>query len=85
MDRYYYIQQWHDMGYAAPLGGWDLYDIHHIKPREFEGDNSFYNLIPVPRVCHNQRITPWRRNLNSIGSSTQGRPGKNVRILGRIS
>jgi hypothetical protein len=62
MDRYYYIQQWHDMGYAPPPGGWDLYDIHHIKPREFGGDNSFDNLIPVPRVYHNQRITPWWRN-----------------------
>jgi hypothetical protein len=64
MDRYYFIQQWHDMGYADPPGGWDLYDIHHIKPREFGGDNSFENLIPVPRVYHNQRITPWWRNFD---------------------
>lgn len=62
MDRYYYIQQWHDMGYETPPGGWNLYDIHHIKPREFGGDNSFENLIPVPRSLHNQSITPWWRN-----------------------
>lgn len=62
MDRYYYIKQWHDMGYETPPGGWNLYDIHHIKPREFGGDNSFENLIPVPRSLHNQSITPWWRN-----------------------
>ena len=62
MDRYYYIKQWHDMGYADPPGGWDMYDIHHIQPREFGGDNSFENLIPVPRPLHNQRITPWWNN-----------------------
>lgn len=62
MDRYYYIQQWHDMGYETPPGGWNLYDIHHIKPREFGGDNSFDNLIPVPRSLHNQSITPWWRS-----------------------
>lgn len=62
MDRYYYIKQWHDMGYEEPPGGWNLYDIHHIRPREFGGDNSFENLIPVPRPLHNQRITPWWNN-----------------------
>ncbi|GAB5904565.1 HNH endonuclease signature motif containing protein [Mycobacteroides chelonae] len=62
MDRYYYIKQWHDMGYTEPPGGWDIYDIHHIRPREFGGDNSFENLIPVPRPVHNQRITPWWNN-----------------------
>lgn len=62
MDRYYYIQQWHDMGYATPPGGWNNYDIHHVRPREFGGDNSFENLIPVPRSLHNQRITPWWNN-----------------------
>ncbi|OBB10243.1 hypothetical protein A5761_27980 [Mycolicibacterium setense] len=62
MDRYYYIQQWHDMGYETPPGGWSLYDIHHIKPREFGGDNSFENLIPVPRPLHGERITPWWNN-----------------------
>lgn len=62
MDRYYFIQQWHDMGYETPPGGWSMYDIHHIRPREFGGDNSFENLIPVPRPVHNQRVTPWWNN-----------------------
>ncbi|SHU94916.1 Uncharacterised protein [Mycobacteroides abscessus subsp. abscessus] len=62
MDRYYFIQQWHDMGYETPPGGWNMYDIHHIRPREFGGDNSFENLIPVPRPVHNQRVTPWWNN-----------------------
>jgi hypothetical protein len=62
MDRYYYITQWHDMGYETPPGGWNLYDIHHIRPREFGGDNSFENLIPVPRPLHGERITPWWNN-----------------------
>jgi len=51
-DRYAYIKEWHDRGYETPRGGWAEYDIHHIRPREFGGDNSFWNLVPVQRQTH---------------------------------
>mgnify|MGYP001157878514 CR=1 FL=1 len=47
-----YIKEWHDRGYKIPEGGWEKYDIHHIKPREYGGDNSFKNLVPVERNLH---------------------------------
>jgi RHS repeat-associated protein len=58
-DRAEYIRQWHEMGYAEPAGGWELYDIHHILPREFGGSNDFWNLVPVLRQIHNEVLTPW--------------------------
>ncbi|WP_169501861.1 HNH endonuclease signature motif containing protein, partial [Kribbella catacumbae] len=58
-DRYAYIKEWHDRGLPAPEGGWAKYDIHHIKPREFGGDNSFNNLVPVERKVHQQQLNPW--------------------------
>jgi len=51
-DRYAYIREWHDRGYETPRGGWGEYDIHHIRPREFGGDNTFWNLVPVQRKTH---------------------------------
>ena len=32
-----YIDEWYRRGYQTPEGGWDLYEIHHIMPREFGG------------------------------------------------
>ncbi len=58
-DRARYIREWHDRGLDTPPGGWAEYDIHHIRPREFGGDNSFANLTPVRREVHNGVVTPW--------------------------
>ncbi len=62
-DRYAYIKDWHDRGYEAPRGGWAQYDIHHIRPREFGGDNSFWNLVPVQRQTHRDLFNRfWQGN-----------------------
>jgi hypothetical protein len=59
-DRYTFIKEWHDRGYATPKGGWDRYDIHHIQPREFGGTNDFLNLVPVERNTHRLFNDFWR-------------------------
>jgi hypothetical protein len=59
-ERGQYIKEWHDRGYSTPDGGWDKYDVHHIKPREFGGDNDFWNLVPVRKTEHELFNAFWR-------------------------
>ena len=48
-------------GYKTPRGGWERYDIHHIKPREFGGGNDFWNLVPVEQQMHQDLFNSfWR-------------------------
>lgn len=35
-----------------------LYDVHHIKPLAYGGDNSFSNLIHLPKSTH-KLVTSW--------------------------
>ena len=35
-----------------------LYDVHHIKPLSYGGDNSFSNLIHLPKSTH-KTVTSW--------------------------
>jgi len=35
-----------------------LYDVHHIKPLAYGGDNSFSNLIHLPKSIH-KTVTSW--------------------------
>ncbi len=58
-DRAKFIRQWHEMGYSEPAGGWELYDIHHIRPREYGGGNDFWNLVPVLRPIHQDVLNSW--------------------------
>jgi hypothetical protein len=51
-DRARYIAEWHRRGYPTPRSGWEHYDIHHIRPREYGGSNDFWNLVPVERNTH---------------------------------
>jgi RHS repeat-associated protein len=59
-ERADYIREWYNRGYQTPEGGWDGYDIHHILPREFGGDNSFDNLVPIKREIHPEFNEFWR-------------------------
>lgn len=54
-----YIDEWYRRGYETPEGGWDLYEIHHIKPREFGGSSEFENMIPLLKDVHRKVVTPW--------------------------
>ncbi|MCG5254823.1 HNH endonuclease [Brevibacillus agri] len=38
---------------------WDDVDIHHIIPLAYGGDNSFDNLIQLPKNFHRREVTPW--------------------------
>ena len=59
MTRADFIKQWYDAGYSTPPGGWELYDIHHILPREYGGTNDFWNLVPVLREIHQTEFNPF--------------------------
>ena len=54
-----YIDEWYRCGYQTPEGGWDLYEIHHIKPREFGGSADFENMVPLLKDVHRKVVTPW--------------------------
>ncbi len=58
-ERGEFISEWYSRGYKTPKGGWDKYDIHHIKPREFGGTNEFWNLVPVERGTHKEFNKFW--------------------------
>lgn len=59
LSRGEYIQEWYKRGYATPKGGWDLYEIHHIRPREFGGTGYFDNFAPLLKDDHRKLVTPW--------------------------
>ena len=61
-DRGAYIKEWYDRGYSTPPGGWDNYDIHHIKPREYGGTNAFENLVPLERTTQHAQFNSWWRD-----------------------
>jgi filamentous hemagglutinin len=51
---------WYNRKFGGPpSGGWDIYDIHHNKPRQFGGTNDFDNLVPVLRETHQQKLNVW--------------------------
>ena len=60
-DRIEFIKTWYEHGYKTPPGGWPLYDIHHIIPREFGGTNDFWNLVPIERFIHQTEFNKWWR------------------------
>jgi hypothetical protein len=60
IQRGEFIKEWYRRGYSTPAGGWDKYDIHHILPREFGGQNDFWNLVPVERTTHGLFNEFWR-------------------------
>jgi RHS repeat-associated protein len=55
-ERGRFIAEWHRRGNKTPSGGWEYYDIHHVKPLEFGGTNAFENLAPVERTVEHQRF-----------------------------
>ena len=36
-----------------------MYEIHHIKPREFGGSADFENMVPLLKDVHRKIVTPW--------------------------
>lgn len=66
VSRLDFIKEWHDLGYERPIGGWDKYDIHHIKPREYGGNNDFWNLVPVERTTHQKELNAFWREFGDL-------------------
>lgn len=59
-ERGEFIAEWHRRGYSTPRGGWAEYDVHHIKPLEYGGQNDFWNLTPIPPQTHKDFNAFWR-------------------------
>lgn len=60
-QRRIFRKEW-DARFGTPEGGWDLYDIHHIRPRKFGGTNVFDNLVPLRRGLEHSEFTRWWTN-----------------------
>ena len=56
-----FINEWYKRGFGTPEEGWESYQIHHIKPREYGGENTFENLTPVLTTEHQKKLNPWWR------------------------
>jgi hypothetical protein len=56
-----YIEEWGARKLPDPPGGWEKYDIHHIRPRQYGGQNEWDNLIPILKDIHNGAggVSPW--------------------------
>ena len=39
---------------------WSAYEIHHIRPRGYGGDNDYSNLIPLTKAKHTEFTNWWR-------------------------
>jgi hypothetical protein len=65
-ERGEFISEWYRRGYKTPRGGWEYYDIHHIKPREFGGTNDFWNLAPVERQMHQNSFSNFWREFTGL-------------------
>ncbi|WP_425414546.1 HNH endonuclease [Paenibacillus pinihumi] len=48
---------------AAKISQWSgaVTHIHHVRPRNLGGTNDFNNLIPIPAVIHESRVSPLVR------------------------
>ncbi|KAA6447010.1 HNH endonuclease [Bacillus swezeyi] len=57
-DRYAYIKKYINT-YGNPKWDWHDFDIHHVIPREYGGNNAFNNLYPLPRELHQQVVNSW--------------------------
>jgi len=39
-----------------------FYEVHHIKPREYGGNNEYKNLMPINADFHRKLVSPWWTN-----------------------
>jgi len=67
-ERRAFIEEWERRGYSAPPGGWGEYEIHHIHPREYGGNNDFENMVPIPTSQHRGSLNPWWAGYSSRGT-----------------
>ncbi|CAI8909764.1 hypothetical protein EMIT07CA2_400002 [Brevibacillus sp. IT-7CA2] len=50
---------WYENKYGVPDFSWSSLDIHHIIPLAYGGDNSYDNLMSLPKKFHQNEVTPW--------------------------
>lgn len=59
-DRAKYIKEFEDRGYRLlPGQRWEDMQLHHIRPREYGGTNTFDNLVPVQGAAHRELFNRW--------------------------
>lgn len=54
-----YYRLWVENTYGVPTGGWLNYQIHHIIPQEYGGNNNYSNLVPLEVSIHKQFNRWW--------------------------
>ncbi|PRS05155.1 HNH endonuclease signature motif containing protein [Bacillus halotolerans] len=55
-DKY---KSWYIKKYGDPKWNWNDYEIHHIIPLQYGGDNDMNNLFPLKKDFHRKTVTPW--------------------------
>ncbi|AWM17244.1 HNH endonuclease [Bacillus inaquosorum] len=55
-DKY---KSWYKKKYGDPKWNWDDYEIHHIIPLQYGGDNDMNNLFPLKKDFHRKTVSPW--------------------------
>ncbi len=58
-DKGAFIAEWYQRGLPSPDRPWDELQLHHIHPREWGGDNDFWNLVPLPIETHDYFSRFW--------------------------
>lgn len=61
VERDAFKREWVERGFPVPAGGWSSVQIHHIHPREWGGNNDFWNLVPVEVTDVINRHTRFNR------------------------
>ncbi len=57
-DRTKYLK-WFEQTYLnGKTQNWDNWQVHHMRPRTYGGQNNYSNLIPMPETKHRE-FTSW--------------------------
>lgn len=54
-------KKWYNQTYPNHSWNWNETQIHHIRPRNYGGTNSYDNLIPIP-TQHHYLVSSWWSN-----------------------
>ncbi len=68
IERGEFIAEWIRRGYPEPHGGWGTVQLHQIHPREWGGNNDFWNIVPLPVDTHNLFSRFWDILRNGSGT-----------------
>ncbi|MGK9266459.1 HNH endonuclease [Bacillus inaquosorum] len=50
---------WYTKTYGDPKWNWDNYEVHHVIPLKYGGNNDMSILFPLDKTFHQKTVTPW--------------------------